>query len=299
METLYVLMSDKCNKDCEYCENSNLDIPYKENPRQLKELSKIFEQCNILGVQVLLGGGEPGLISQAEMDNIMQTLSKCSIATNGTFVDRGYYARYKDKIQSVIYHILNPSDVVSKQVDEFKYVYIVHNQNLDTVKHVLHRFGNNIQLKFYNSRNVKDDPLLLTTEGLKNLYDTCMAYNYRFDFLKEIHTYINRDMFNLRKMRSTCLNEILPSPGLNLYANRITPCCRADYKANDEYPLLTYYNYIDYVYINHPRKYGPILEDINCQGCNRYNSTENIYDEPGVQAHIKNRVGVISGQQIT
>lgn len=292
MGIVYINLTEQCNKNCIYC-SCNLEdeknIEYSD--KQIIELKKIFDLLQKINSIIFLGGGEPGIIKHSEIDKIFNLLSTCWVATNGEFV-KNYYGLYKDKIDKIIYHVLTKDSIIYETPIN-DYVYIVHKKNIHTISEILSKFKNEIQLKLYNSINNENDPLLLDYNDIKIVLNYCKESEYKVDFIDHLKSYINID----NEKRSTILEQcrnILPTPGLVLSKNKISPCCRGNYLVNDSYPDITYNNFIDCIYLNKPVDgYGEvILNDIPCDGCNRLVNNENIFDNDSVKIHIKNKVKV-------
>lgn len=295
-ELIYTVMTEQCNANCEYCYfpglNSN-SIIYSDS--QILELEKIFKMIDSIGSVVFLGGGEPGCVLKSEIDKIFNILNNCIVATNGLFVKK-YYDLFSDKIQKIIYHVLSvDSEIYETPVND--YVYIIHTENIDSVPLILDKFGDNIQLKFYNSRedNIKEDELLLKKEHYVKLLEICYKYNYKQYIIDLIESKININLEDHYEFIDVCRNKILPTHSLHLVRNKIYPCCMSDHLVSDDYPDITFENFINHVYKCFPdaiykRK---ILDDIPCEGCNRYITNSSIYKTPDIQIRIKQKVKAI------
>ena len=292
---IYILLTEKCNAKCEYCYFPKIKPYIIDTYNNLDELKKIFMFLHKIDNDILLGGGEPGIIPVHQLDDIFNILNKCMVATNGTFVKNGLYERYKEKISIIDYHVLHP-DCKIYETPVNKYIYIVHRKNIKTIPHLLKRFGNTITLKFYNSirrNNITEDDLILTNDNLNELLTYCIKFNYNESFTEVIKNHINvKDRMILN---NKCRYLILPTPGLNLVKNKISPCCRSDYLVDDTYPDITYENFKKYVYRCNPLKgYGKeLLDKIPCESCYRF-FDDDIFDNKVIKTYIRQRVKALT-----
>lgn len=99
-------LHSSCNWNCEYCIAKDQYKPLDEN----EILSQIEPIKEVLGT-VFLSGGEPGLLSADFWEKLFNmTHHNLAICTNGTFLLRGHYSRWKHRIRQVIVHCVKEID---------------------------------------------------------------------------------------------------------------------------------------------------------------------------------------------
>lgn len=133
---LAIFTTQRCNEKCEYC-----DIPTIQNPKDM-DLDIYLRYIDIAQKyysNIDLTGGEIGLLDEKTLDIVFDKLkTPVKVNTNGKFVEKGYYDKYKDKISLLWYHIVREG--ITEVDGSVKYIIVKHNQNEEEVKNLLNRY---------------------------------------------------------------------------------------------------------------------------------------------------------------
>ena len=88
----------QCNWRCKYCIASNNSIPIDEDAIY----SKLYPIRHKLE-KLWISGGEPGLLSDDFWSKLLESINfKLKVCTNGTFITRGHYVKYRDRISNLM-----------------------------------------------------------------------------------------------------------------------------------------------------------------------------------------------------
>lgn len=134
---LAIFVTQRCNEVCEYC-----DIPTITSPKDvnLDCYLKYIDIAQDYHYHIDLTGGEIGLLDETTLDTIFRKLKRpAKVNTNGLFVERGYYDKYKDKISMLWYHIVREG-IRELQDEKVKYIIVRHKENEQEVQHLLNRY---------------------------------------------------------------------------------------------------------------------------------------------------------------
>jgi sulfatase maturation enzyme AslB (radical SAM superfamily) len=166
-ETISFFITERCNQKCEYCDVSTIKNPKDLNIDLFREY---IDLINTFDLKIInLGGGEPGLVPEKYLDEIFEkTRLKINVFTNGEFIKRGYDIKYKNKIFSIKYHIVEKMEYTLKSPND-NYIFVVHKQNIEEAKDLKKRFPKEpiIFTPFILQRNRKD--FILDKEDYKRL----------------------------------------------------------------------------------------------------------------------------------
>ena len=138
-------LHSKCNWSCKYCVARWTDAEIDED-RIITQLLQIKDKLETLWIS----GGEPGLLSVQFWDYLFYEIkTPLSICTNGTFILRGYYDRYKSKIRRIMLHCVEEidQDIHPKLLDfirnsnvEKLVNFVVHKENVHLIKSFLDKY---------------------------------------------------------------------------------------------------------------------------------------------------------------
>lgn len=114
---------NKCNWNCDYCIAGTRRSQNKSQPKiDLKK--KIQDLSKFQNVSISLTGGEPGLLSQPEWEEILMNISDSNeihIMTNGLFFDRlDLSATLKNKITSISWHFIENLNILEHWLFSFR-----------------------------------------------------------------------------------------------------------------------------------------------------------------------------------
>lgn len=132
----------KCNWDCEYCCVDTHNQPEPDNIFNL--IKKIPDNS-----PVTLSGGEPGVLSKNQLEEIMDTLfqknCQLGINTNGLFIKK--YPDLMDKyISNINYHVTQDLDIDDEIIEidnksiEVNHLIIVHDRNFHKLDSFLKKY---------------------------------------------------------------------------------------------------------------------------------------------------------------
>jgi len=136
---LAILTTQRCNEKCEYC-----DVPNIKNPKDIN-LDIYLKYIDIIQdfyEEFSLTGGEIGLLNEDVLNVIFDALRKpVKLNTNGLFVKKGYYEKYKDKIGEMWYHIIRDDGVIEIEKEDLTYIIIKHRKNIDQVDKIVEKYN--------------------------------------------------------------------------------------------------------------------------------------------------------------
>jgi len=197
---LMVRVLKECNWTCSYCE-------YKSNgiiPDEGKAI-EIFEKHKDTLTHIT--GGEPGLLSQKFWDHVFN-YKKVGVLTNGLFIKKGYYEKYKDKLTHLYVHVtpelnvpIHPTilKVIRNKDPIVEPSIVIHRKNTSLIKGFLKKFSDihfNITMsgtQFYPDMgyNITDkDTAIAIIDQLKDF----PQYNH---FIPKLFKAITSDNWNL------------------------------------------------------------------------------------------------------
>jgi len=148
----------QCNWTCTYCIIETHEQPERTIVDVLKHLPSIPR-----GSGVSLSGGEPGLVSEADIRLILWQLAgkECPVdlLTNGLFLKRyGHIKAIMDKIGTVHYHCVENllDDIEFPDLDQAKvdYQIIVNDYNYENLSEFLDRYPS-ITFSIVPSKNIE------------------------------------------------------------------------------------------------------------------------------------------------
>jgi hypothetical protein len=178
-----VFLTQRCDRKCEYC-----DIGKINNPKDmdldlfLKYIPYIKERFKPKSIN--LSGGEIGLLSEEVLDVVFKELNGIRVNTNGLFVKRGYYDKYKDKISEVFYHIIDDKNVI--EVEKGVYTIVLHNKNLDEVNYLYDKYKHlDPLILLYRMKNKDRKDLLLNKVKFRPVPESgCRVAKKVIDFVR-------------------------------------------------------------------------------------------------------------------
>ena len=176
---LMVRVLEECNWTCSYCEYKSSGII----PDEDKAIA-IFDKHKDKLTHIT--GGEPGLLSERFWDHVFNTRS-VGVLTNGLFIKKGYFKKYRDKINHLYIHVSPELDVpihpsILKIIRSGDAVVepsiVVHKKNIPLIRKFLEKYSDiefNITMsgsQFYPDRgyNITDkDTAISIIDQLRGL----------------------------------------------------------------------------------------------------------------------------------
>ncbi len=173
---LTLFLTEQCNRKCKYCDIGVSKKRYKSGLIHIKKYCEIISDMKEIDT-VVLTGGEIGLMSETILDFIFETLKDkhIHINTNGTFIKKGYYKKYKEYINEVMYH---PVSEIDQDIELFplfpvKYHFPVHKKNIHLLSDFLDK--NSILVKEFDpspyDMKYENDVFKLDFKDFKKIYD--------------------------------------------------------------------------------------------------------------------------------
>jgi len=132
-----------CNWKCSYCEYGVTTGQKIDDDLAIK----IFEENKDITTHIT--GGEPGLLGEKFWDYAFG-VKPLGVITNGTFIKRGYYEKYKDRVTHLYIHAAQELD---KDIDpeilefmrkntnpKFEISIVIHSRNILLIKSFLEKY---------------------------------------------------------------------------------------------------------------------------------------------------------------
>ena len=138
---LMVRVLKECNWTCPYCEYSQ-----NNNPPDEDSAIEIFDKYK--DVITHITGGEPGLLSTRFWDHVFNTRS-VGVLTNGLFITKGYYDKYRDKVTHLYVHATPELDIdISPKVlqllrtndPKVEASVVIHKRNTHLIKNFIKKY---------------------------------------------------------------------------------------------------------------------------------------------------------------
>ncbi len=269
----YVLfLTEKCNKDCFYCDIGQLENQKEPDPSLLYHFFPLINGKDDIVKKFTLTGGEPALAPVEMLDYIFDTVCKCHIVqvnTNGEFFRKGYFDRWYEKIHYIGYH---PSIEVGDDIDPYivdKKITIyqpIHRKSLKYIKDMCKRY-----------KEVKFNLIPILTKYMFDNWEDYILRKEDYEWLfKELHDLDNieystlfgiyygsfYDNKTLNMHRQICGNSHI-HPTLD-FVNKVIRRCPISYTFNDIVPL-TDENFIKLMNFN---LFRDASYDQSCSMCN-------------------------------
>ncbi|MDX1702370.1 MAG: radical SAM protein [Melioribacteraceae bacterium] len=136
----------QCNWNCGYCIASNNSSEIDED----SIFSELFPIRHKLKNR-WISGGEPGLLSESFWSRVLMSIDfNLMICTNGTFITKGLYDKFRDRISKLMIHCVSELDkdihpdvlkVVNEERDKVFINIVVHKYNVDQIRDFLTRYN--------------------------------------------------------------------------------------------------------------------------------------------------------------
>lgn len=133
-----------CNWRCSYCEYGRSPSSNIDDDMALDIFNKNKD------VVTHITGGEPGLLSEKFWDKAF-SYKPLGVITNGTFIKRGYYEKYQDRVSGLYVHAVQEldHDIDPVILDFFKnnkdprneISFVVHRRNTSLIKTFLDKYS--------------------------------------------------------------------------------------------------------------------------------------------------------------
>lgn len=183
IKKLALLVTEKCNKKCWYCNFPQIKKPKDAPISLITKYIPYLETFDSFDFYTITGG-EPGLIDPVIFDYLFNTISihPIRINTNGEFVKRGYFQKYYHYLDIMGLHAtIDLEDIPEELVlpfEEFSKVWYyipIHSQNYKYIQTYLYRYEN-LQFSLIEFQNKwRDKPKYekyrLTQDMYKEIYD--------------------------------------------------------------------------------------------------------------------------------
>lgn len=137
-----MVLGEKCNWNCEYCDRPKISDPKDGNFDLLKQYYPRI--VNWVGDAPLhISGGETALIDKEILDYIFSFDKKIVVETNGLWFEKGYHQLYYDGTEKIVYHCVPELDKDVKFnftfSDKIEYLIVVHHLNIHILKDFIQR----------------------------------------------------------------------------------------------------------------------------------------------------------------
>ncbi len=191
IKSLAFFVTERCQYSCEYC-----DIPHIKHPKDY-DVVTFLRYINMINKypldHITITGGEPGLLPEHRLEMLFDNIEhNININTNGEFIRRGYYDRWKDRISMIDYHVseanLHPGflydiDTSMRNDCEFpkgRYVLVAHRENQEFIE-LMEMDYPGIDFHIHPYDDKLNEPRFRT--GYKNPFVECYRAVKEIDFV--------------------------------------------------------------------------------------------------------------------
>ena len=149
LHQICLVVTNKCNWFCEYCsmDTHNRSISFEEVIKIANNLPNNQNVC--------LTGGEPGLLSELEMDTLIEILknknTNIEITTNGMFFK--LHSKHMNNVNHVLYHCTENMDKEmffpdNIDLSKVEFMIVVTDNNMKNLKSFLEKYKE-IEFRLY------------------------------------------------------------------------------------------------------------------------------------------------------
>jgi len=217
-----LILTEKCNWDCEYCFRK--EYP-KSNSDNTELIYEIVPYLASLSEDIYFTGGEVGLLDEDLLDFLFYHFQHCKIrlATNGTWFKTKSYQKYKDLDLSILYHsVMNlDDDIEFLDIPKAKYNFVIYENNIDKVSGFLERYKNII---FYPLLDLRKK-VRLDRKIYKEIYNILINFD---NIPKQISEAVKLMYSDDEKWKGECIKNKPLRISVNFPHNLISSCCRLD-----------------------------------------------------------------------
>ena len=139
-----LFLTEQCNRNCQYCDIGTSKQRNKPALYYIKKFIPLIAKNDNI-TQIALSGGEIGLLNETTLDFIFENLKNklLHVNTNGTFIRKGYYKKYKQYINEIMFHPISEIDKEIKEIPPFPVVYHfpVHKLNIHLLAKFLDKYS--------------------------------------------------------------------------------------------------------------------------------------------------------------
>lgn len=188
MVQICLVVTNLCNWNCDYCsmDTHNRSIEFSQVKEHLKDIPENSKVC--------LTGGEPGLLSSEEMEDIFTTLeaknSVIDVTTNGMFFKK--HEQFLPRVNHILYHCsedlyddffkpTNTNDTI------IEYMLVINDNNIVRLDEYLERH-NDITFTLYKCEEVIVNGQMGPTLSKKNALEILKKHKNRIT--KDSVTYL-------------------------------------------------------------------------------------------------------------
>jgi len=189
VETVGILLTQKCNWTCEYCIAKNFHIN-KTIDQILDEIENLPNHIK----KITLSGGEPGMLEREDIEKIIQKAEdknlEMNLLTNGLFMEN--FPDLVNRFVEVDYHCSQDLDNEIEFLNleknypnvRFHYLIVVSNKNIKNLDNFLSKYPNIIfnimAAKLYDELTIKQI-LEITKKHRKQMTYECIEENLTKD----------------------------------------------------------------------------------------------------------------------
>jgi len=235
-----VVLGERCNWTCGYCDRPRIqDIKSVDRSYLIKYYFKIARWAKENNIPLHISGGETGLIPEHILEHIFSYNYPVVVETNGEFFKKGYFEKYYDDIDRVIYHCVSELDqeieidIINRKVT---HLIVIHRKNVKLLKGFLkknYKLGMKLWFQYFYTK-VPDDQTeyALQPKDYVYLIKTFPSFvNKEELFSRGLHYYNEK---KLNQLRERCFRK-LHFVGFDLVNKRIKFCKQShSYTAHTE-----------------------------------------------------------------
>jgi organic radical activating enzyme len=205
-----------CNEKCFYC-----DIPEATNFKKFVYNENIFRLIKKFE-SISFSGGEIGLLDEEDFIFLFDYFSdnKITVCTNGLFFEKGFYDLFHNKIDSIVYHILEENKIIDINDPMIDRDIIIHKKNIENVYNIISdNPGLNFYLKLAHLRTPDKSFIIDDYDTLNKFSNLKNIKNY--EMIKEFSNMDNNFYNNILKF----CNRYPYSSLIDLVDYKIKHCC--------------------------------------------------------------------------
>ena len=224
-----VVLGERCNWTCGYCDRPRIqDIKDVNRSLLVKYYFKIADWAKMNSIPLHISGGETGLIPDHILDYVFSCNYPIVVETNGEFFKKGYFKKYYDEIDKVLYHcVSNLNEEIEVDIIDPKIIHliVIHRKNIKLLKGFLrsnYKSGMNWWFQYFYAKVPGDqEEYALQPEDYVYLIKNFSTFVDKEELFSRGLYYYNEKKLN--KLREQCFRK-LHFVGFDLVNGRIKFC---------------------------------------------------------------------------
>lgn len=204
MHNISLFLTEHCNQKCDYCDIPDIQNPQHYNP---KLWSLFINKILSFNHNIVLSGGEPGLLSEDQLYFIFKSFNniQVDVNTNGLFLEKNYHKTFSKYIKKINHHLIHTN---SKTYTDLRI-----STNSIITKNNFNQYNNNSTLIIPKNNNLN---LIPTGEQISSIYNKNI-YKINQKYLRTLKCSVATRSINfVRGTIHQCCKSISLSPSVPL-----------------------------------------------------------------------------------